>query len=328
MLMIAPVVGVFGTPVAAASEPLNVVLVQYQVRARDYASLESFRDRVAGIVSDALQASDPKLIVFPEYISVFGLFADLITEDGEILLNEISPEVAALLSSDEYSDEYVDAPPAAVGELRRLVRRRAARYGPRINEVWSSVAAEYGVWIVAGSGFVPASGGGVYNRAWVFDSTGEVAYYQDKVYLTHFERANLGVVPGSVGDADIFAVDGIDLALTICRDSYFDAWEGEFSLADAWIDVRANGEPYSPAVRERFETALPERVAETPVPLGLSTSLNGRFLDLLWQGPAFVVDDDGQRVAQSPTVDGDYLMEVTVRDAISGAADDEEKSVD
>lgn len=178
--------------------------------------------------------------------------------------------------------------------------------------MWSAVAAEHGVWIIAGSGFVPAADEGVYNRVWVFDRSGEIVYHQDKVFLTVFEREKLGVVPGSVSDAETFEVDGIELAVTICRDSYFEDWERGFNDADAWIDIRANGEEYSPAVRRRFDTALPERIARSDVPLGLSTSLNGRFLDYLWQGPAFVVDDDGKRVAQSPTIDGDYLMRVEV----------------
>ncbi len=313
-----------------AASPLEVVLVQYEVSAEDYSSLEQFHDRIAHIVEEAMERSHPDLIVFPEYASVFALFTDYIDSRGLVRLDGIAPEVVELMSS-EADDPAPAAAPAAATEsapesatesateaateaAHQLVRRQAERYSARIAEIWSEVAAEYAVWIIAGSGFVPAPEGGVNNRVWVYDRSGEIAYHQDKVFLTDFERENLGVVPGTVSEASTFEVDRIELAVTICRDSYFDAWEEGFSAADAWIDVRANGEEYSQAVRRRFDTALPERVAETPVPIGMSTSLNGVFLDLLWQGPAFVVDDDGNRIAQAPTVDGNYLMEVVVPD--------------
>ncbi|MFW5827894.1 MAG: nitrilase-related carbon-nitrogen hydrolase, partial [Alkalispirochaeta sp.] len=289
------------------TEPLDVVLVQYEVDPAHYATLSQFQERIDAIVAQAVADSHPDLIVFPEYTSVFALFSEFITPEGQVELERISPQVLTLLDSE---DEVI-----AADEAHRFIRRRAQRFAEEILEIWSAVAAEHEVWILAGSGFVPAAEGGIYNRAWVFDRSGDLAYHQDKVFLTAFERENLGVVSGSVESAELFSVEGIDLALTICRDSYFDAWEEQFSEADAWIDVRANGETYSAAVRRRFNTALPERVEQTAVPLGISTSLNGRFLELFWQGPAFVVDDEGERIAESPTVDGTYLMEVEIPEA-------------
>ncbi|MFO8042466.1 MAG: nitrilase-related carbon-nitrogen hydrolase, partial [Alkalispirochaeta sp.] len=228
------VAGVAPAPVTAVS-PLEVVLVQYTVSAEDYSSLEQFHDRIAHVVEEAMDQSHPDLIVFPEYASVFALFPDHIASGGEVRLAGISPQVVTLMSSDE--DE--PAPAAATEAAHQLVRSQAERFSTRITEIWSEVAAEYEVWIIAGSGFVPAPEGGVNNRVWVFDRAGEIAYHQDKVFLTDFERDNLGVVPGTVSEADTFEVEEIELAVTICRDSYFDAWEEEFSAADAWIDVRA-----------------------------------------------------------------------------------------
>ena len=294
-----------------ATEPLETVLVQYAVDPVDYATIERFHEQIDRIVAEAVADSHPDLIVFPEYTSVFALFSEFITPRGQVQLEKIPPEVLTLLDSEKE--------PASTDEAHHFIRHQAERYAEEILEMWAAVAAEHDVWILAGSGFVPAAQGGVHNRVWVFNRFGELTYYQDKVFLTAFERENLGVVSGSVSDAEVFEVEGMNLAVTICRDSYFDAWEREFSEADAWIDVRANGEAYSAAVRRRFNTALPERVAETAVPLGLSTSLNGRFLQLFWQGPAFVVNADGRRIAESPTVDGNYVMEVEVPDP-SGAA--------
>ena len=290
-----------------AADPLDVVLVQYRVDPGDYASLPAFQRRVEAVVDRAVERFDPDLVVFPEYVSVFAMFSGMIDDDGTLEPARI-PEGVARAAFGVADGELPPVTPA----VHEFVRTLSRQYADRLRGIWSSVAAESGVWILAGSAFVPGDDGEVHNRVWVFDGQGNLAYRQDKVFLTDYERRVLGLDPGSLGTARPVSIGGRQLSITVCRDSFFDVWEDRFAAVDAWIDVRANGEVWDTAVRRRFDEALPERVADTPVELGMSTALNGRFFDLLWQGPAFVVDGDGDRVRQSPTVDGDYLMEVTV----------------
>jgi predicted amidohydrolase len=270
----------------------------------DYRSLAAFRDRVEEVVVEAKERYDAEFLVFPEYVSTFALFTDVIDDGGELEGEKLPPGVVTVLSDP-------DSPESRMEEVHEFVAASAERRGERILSIWRRVARRHGVWILAGSGFVPAAGEeGVHNRLWVIDDSGRVTYQQDKVFLTEYERKILGVVPGEVEEARPFEVEGVELSVTTCRDSYFEAWEEQFGAVDAWIDVRANGELWDESVRRRFDTALPERIARTDVDVGLSTSLNGRFLDLFWQGPAFVVGPEGERVRQSPLVDGDYLMVV------------------
>ncbi|MFW6253228.1 MAG: nitrilase-related carbon-nitrogen hydrolase [bacterium] len=301
------VFGVFlGLVRALPADDFTTVLVQFSVDSVDYRSLAAFHDRVEEMVIEPKEQHAADFVVFPEYVSTFGLFADVIDGNGELEMENIPPGVVEILSG---SDS--DPPEDRLGEVREFVASAARRRSGRILSIWRSVARQHGVWILAGSGFVPApETQGVHNRLWVIDDEGRVAYEQDKVFLTEYESEILGVVPGEVEQARPFTVEDVEFSVTICRDSYFEAWEALFGDVDVWIDVRANGEFWDESVRRRFDTALPERIARTDVDVGLSTSLNGRFLDLFWQGPAFIVGPDGERVRQSPTVDGDYLMEV------------------
>jgi predicted amidohydrolase len=304
VLFVFALVVLAGITPALPAEDLTTVLVQFDVDPVDYRSLRAFRARIAELIVEAKERYNAEFVVFPEYVSTFALFTDVIDRTGEIETEDLPPEVRTVLADPEPRDGDLD-------EVHAFVAAAAERESERIVSLWRGLARRHGVWILAGSGFVPADGEeGVHNRLWVIDTEGDVVYEQDKVFLTEYEREILGVVPGEVEEAHPFEVEDVELSVTICRDSYFEAWEEPFNSVDGWIDVRANGEVWDESVRRRFDTALPERIARTDVEIGVSTSLNGRFLGLLWQGPAFVVGPDGERVRQSPVIDGDFLMAV------------------
>ena len=61
-----------------------------------------------------------------------------------------------------------------------------------------------------------------------------------------------------------------DIAFTICRDTFLTEWEEVHAEADLWIDVKAEGEPYSAETKRRFSLALPARIAASPVPVGFT----------------------------------------------------------
>ncbi len=281
--------------------------MQYAVDGEDYRSLSAFSERVGAILDATVVHHRPDVVVFPEYTSVFALFGEYLSADGELVPEATAPvPVHGALAGEDGALRLDGA--SDVAALRDLFRREALRDEDAVRSVWSELARTHRVWIVAGSIFVVDGEGELRNRAWVFSPDGDVAYHQDKVFLTPFERDLLGLSPGRIERARTFVIDGFSLGLTICRDSYFEVWEGRFGNADVWLDIRANGELWNEAVRRRFEAALPERVANTRVEWGMSTSLNGRFADFLWQGPAFVVDERGTRVRQSPVIDGDHVL--------------------
>lgn len=302
------VAAVAGLPLVGA-EPLDAVLVQFAVHPADFASIERFRARVDATTSRAVDHYGADLVVFPEYTTAIAAFSTFITAAGP----EIPADLPGHVLRSALEAGRGEVPPASAMEpFHNLVADSARDTAVRLRSLWAAVARRYEVWIIAGTALVPGDAGGVRNRAWVFAPDGTLAYRQDKVFLTEYEQVVLGLDPGTVTRARAFRINGVDLGLTICRDSYFDVWERRFGQVDAWIDIRANGEPWSQSVRRRFDTALPERVAETAVPQGVSASLTGRLFGLLWQGPAFVVDPAGNRVRQAPHPDGNYLLPVTL----------------
>jgi predicted amidohydrolase len=101
--------------------------------------------------------------------------------------------------------------------------------------------------------------------------------------------------------AATYELDGHSLAFTICRDSYFPAWDTQLEDVDIWLDLRANGEAYTPEDRSRFRDTLPERVSRNDAFLGVNSSLTGRLLGFMWEGPSYAVDSRGTRMAESPS---------------------------
>lgn len=281
--------------VAVADGP-RVSLVQHRVDTMEYASFSSFAREVEEPIRVATDTYDADIVVFPEYVNVFVLFSDY----------------ADCIERSATVGDALRCIGATEGEIPDIVREEVRENAGAIRNLWARLARTYDVVVVAGTVFEEDSHGQLRNRALVFGRDGRIVHAQDKVFLTDFESDILGVAPGSVTRARTFLVDGHEVGLTICRDTFFDTWETIFDDVDLWLELRANGEPYAPEVRARFERGLTERMVETDVPYGASTSLNGRFLDLIWQGPAYVVNDDGDRIAESPEVDGDFILPFTL----------------
>ncbi|HAK47062.1 MAG TPA: hypothetical protein DCO79_14240, partial [Spirochaeta sp.] len=162
---------------------------------------------------------------------------------------------------------------------------------------WSKIAADYVVSIVAGSCFVPDEEQNLYNRTFVYSPDGELIYTQNKVFLTEFESAVIGLTPGSIEDAGFVEIGGQDVALTICKDAYSPQWEQKHSGAFIWIDIKANGESFNDDQRRSFMRALPLRLVRSDVPFGMTVCAVGSYLDLFWEGESSAIyKSDGRLV--------------------------------
>ena len=290
-----------GAP-AAADPPasgLRVVAVQLEVRPAAYASLEAFRAWIAGRVEDCLPYR-PDLIVFPEYTAVF---VALIPYSGVVRRAASLEEGWRALRREE---------PLA-GSLRELFLLNAGFTERVVREVFGGLARRHGVAILAGSFFAavasqttpgssadgtPLGAGGVElrNRALLFGPDGGELYRQDKVFLTEFETGLLGLSPGPLERPFGFALRGRRIGLTLCRDTFHREWEAIYRACDLWLDIKANGTAYTPEEAESFRLALPARLVPARVPYGLTTCLNGRFLDLFWEGPSALLRAEGGEV--------------------------------
>ncbi len=253
----------------SSAAPLKAALVQYEVQRADYSSEARFAASVGELTAEAA-AEGAEIVVFPEYINVF-LAAVPLAE--QLTAADSLPQILQLL-------QQRHGRPVSLPEYLRM---QSADTRAIMDRVWGRLARRHQLWILAGSSFV-TEGTELYNRAYVYGPDGKVAYRQDKVFLTPFEKETVGLSPGIIADARVFEAAGVDIALTLCRDTFFDEWNGQMKSADLWVDLKANGAEFDQQARQLFTEALPERIAETDVPYGATVCLTGRFFDLFWEG--------------------------------------------
>ena len=255
--------------------------VQFEISPALYRSRDAFFSKVEHELESILEAEPgTDLIIFPEYIGVFYQLIDYNRIiNGRTTFQEALAEVLKeypelksmkdIFADIEPSESYLDS--------------------------WSQLADKYDVYIISGTCFVNGENGGLFNRAHVYDPSGKLLYKQDKVFLTEFETDIIGLAPGSLKDADFFRVNNINIALTICRDAYSHEWESKNSGAFLWVDIKANGEIYDEYQRRSFMRALPARMMNSDVPLGMTVCAVGSYLDLFWEGESSVlVKNDGK----------------------------------
>ena len=283
-------------PLELPAEPgeLTVGAVQFEVTEDLFLSEARFRESVAAHVAEAA-AEGSELVVFPEYSGVFLAalpYGDEVVASQTVrgALRRVSEEGGRALS------------------LRELFVQAAPGVSQRMDRIFGGLAAEHGVHILGGTYFeVSRSASGerrLTNRAVLYGPDGSRLYEQDKVFLTPFERELIGLDAGTVRAARGFSVDGVSVGVTICRDTFFEVWDTVHRGRDIWIDIKADGVAYDEAARRRYLTTIPERLAETDVPFGITVSLVGSYLELFWEGRTSVVKWDGEELGLLDLSDG------------------------
>lgn len=257
---------------------LRVAAVQLLVSERDVSSLPAFREHVRRAARDAV-AAGANLIVFPEYT-------------GALLA--LVPWAWAIEGSTSATEalERIRRREPGIGSMRDLFLAGSDEALRGMGEIFGGLAAAHGLTVVAGSYFARGIDGAgntvLLHRALVYAPDGRLLYSQDKVFLTEFEE-EIGMLPGSSSAARPFMVERYLVGLTICRDTFLDLWERLYAGVDLWVDIKGNGEPYTPEVEERFTRALPARLRSSGVRAGLTVCLNGALLDFVWEGPSSAV---------------------------------------
>lgn len=295
----------------SAERSVRVAAVQLLVSARDVSSLEAFREHMRAAAAPAL-AAGARLLVYPEYT---GALAALIPYAWAVEGAATAAEALERIRGREprlqsVRDVFLAASGYALGAMR---------------EVFGQIAAANRVTVVAGTYFARlADGSGppaLRNRALVFGPDGRVLYEQDKVYLTDFEDL-LGMEPGTLGAARLFAAEGLRVGLTVCRDTFFDVWERPLAGVDLWIDIKGNGELFTTEVEERFARALPARLRASGVRAGMTVCLTGALLDFVWEGPSSVerrgAGGEVESAVRARSVRADEVLVADIR-AISGS---------
>lgn len=273
--------------------------VQYQIDPTTYQNSHTFSRDVEELISQAV-TTGAEVIVFPEYTNVFLATIPLsshltpsttLNEGLKLLQNRYGPGTT----------------------LKDFFIHRSAPVRHIMDTVWGTLAQKYTVTIVAGTAFVAAPDNRLYNRLFVYTPDGAVYYTQDKAYLTPFETDIIGLDPGDPAQAQPIDLQGVETGLTICRDTFFDTWNRQFSDADLWIDLKANGTQFDTAQKENFTQALPERISETPVETGATVCLTGTFLHLFWEGTSSVIQSAPTPTGyttqtKAPTDDTEHIL--------------------
>ncbi|MCF7944749.1 MAG: carbon-nitrogen hydrolase family protein [Spirochaetia bacterium] len=229
------------------------------------------------------------LVIFPEYTSVFlslDRYHSFIDFNGDFLASW--KRVQESFGYRTIEDLFTAESEETKSDMER----------------WKELAKKYQIYLIPGTYFAyDSEEGELRNRLMLIDPSGKPMYQQDKVFTTDFENNYISLDGASVHDADVFSIAGKRIAVTICRDTFFDDWEGVFGGVDLWIDLKANGAEYDRIEQERFHRAVPERIDGGTGRYGMTLYLTGDFLDLFWEGRSSVITHDGEFVARTDDPD-------------------------
>lgn len=283
-----------------SADGLSVAGVQLKISPDLYQSEEHFSAEIEIRVRQVMEEyGDVDLIVFPEYTSAF---LALLPYAGDIRGSVSISDALSRIESGGLACPLLEQEVAArFGQtLRSLLLSEATRVESTMNRVFGSIADTHDVYIAAGT-FIAIGGENflrpeLRNRLVIYGPDGTVTYTQDKVFLTDFESDLMGISPGTFSHAESLNINGKEIGFTICRDTFLTEWEKIHADVDLWIDVKAEGEAYSPETDRRFAAALPARIARSSVPFGFTVCLNGSFFDLLWEGKSSSIKKNGSGV--------------------------------
>jgi len=265
---------------------LRVTAVQFSVNDNFYKSVEDFSDKINSIVGEEMRVHDPDLIIFPEYTSVFIALIPFIQE-----LNSAKNYTNAF---EILKKEYPD-----IKTVKDLFLKESGYVFTIMKSIFGRLGAKYHVYILAGTYFASSmnTDNKLYNRSVVFGPKGSEVYYQNKVFLTDFEKYIIGLSSGELKKTDGFSIKKKRIALSICRDTYEKVWEEKFKNYDLWIDIKANGTGYDEQQKQSFLRALPGRIINTNVKYGITDCLTGKLFDLYWEGESSLIKNNGRSLS-------------------------------
>ena len=212
----------------------NLLGIQPFVVPGDYASGETFYAKMDGYLDVAFHRGwlgERTIVVFPEYVGTWLVAAG---EGPRVHRAEtIGDAMRALVLSHplRFARALLSAKAQDVVK-GGLFRMQAAQMAGIYHDVFSSLANEYSVTVVAGSILLPSprvsngkleiGGGGLYNVSVVYGPGGSA---HDEVVRKAFPiRAELPfTTPGSAADLPVFEAPAGRLGVLICADSWYPA---------------------------------------------------------------------------------------------------------
>ena len=244
-------------------------------------------------------AAGAQLVAFPEdnNLSLLGMLPG-VEEMGEAVSGEATEEPSA-----------AGAPEISVADV---IRYAGPVMAPFLETLYSTLAAAYGLYVMAGS-FLLSEGERVVNRSFLYGPDGTLLGSQDKVHLMPIE-AEWGISAGR--EFHLFETAAGRMAVPVCMDAtYFETFRIlELQGAEIVILPIANPEPYNYWLALR---GIWPRVQECPL-YGIKSALVGRVLGFEFTGRAGIfapveLTPDGSGVlaeVESPHREGMAVAEI------------------
>jgi len=180
-------------------------------------------------------------------------------------------------------------------------------------KAWGRAAQELGVWLLLGSGSVPAGEGKVFNRSFLFDPDGRVAASYDKINLFDVQLGS----GETYRESDTFAGGGkavlasgpldAKIGLTICYDVRFAPLYS--ALARAGAEIIAVPAAFTvPTGQAHWETLLRARAIETNA-FVIAPAQGGRHEDgrATW-GRSMIIDPWGKVLAKLESDEPGFIV--------------------
>ena len=268
-----------------SSDEFILASVQTRIEESDFQSVRAFATMIQDLVHEAV-AEGADLIVFPEYLNVF--LASVPYHDIVDSSSTVAESLTRIFAVPENPENLLEL----FSDNGDFVRRT-------MDQLYGSLANKYDVYILAGTYFAPAAdtygNPSLTNRSVLYNNHGVAVHEQDKVYLTPFENDFIGLSSGHIADVEKAEVFGMNVGITICRDTFFPVWDTVHQERDLWIDLRAEGTEWVPG-REDFTKLMPERLEQSSSAYGTTVTLTGEFLELFWQGKSSVFEQDDGKI--------------------------------
>jgi len=309
---------------------INLVAVQAKPELADYASPQAFYDKMSALMQRAAASVDrqyPTLVAFPEAIGLFLAFVPFYYQRikncrtlSQVMLKVIPSNLSGLLGT-AWRHRVWDIGKLALlntGGLSRLAFLHRALGAEKIYvDTFSSLAREYGVYLLGGSIYIPPIerepikgrhivGSRVYNTAYLFSPQGLILRRVPKINLVPPLETSVGFSGGAKNELCPIDTPLGRMGILVCYDGFhqtliehYDALGTQIIIKPSynlhrwdvpwWVDRSlSEGEAW---LREGLPSIIQGR---QNICYGVNPMMVGRIFDLEAEGRSSISLNTGQ----------------------------------
>lgn len=312
LLWLVVLVGLAFTYAVCAAEadlkrPIQLVAVQMGLDINDYWTRAAFEAKMRGLMEQVAQRIDrslPTLVVFPEDVGLMLVAQGLQDRVGHV--TSVAQAIEAAVRANGLA-VAITAWWHKLPWVPALYLHRHEIIAKTYFEVFSQLAKEYGVYLVAGSvalppyrivnGVVDWRSGflapRIHNTSYLFGPDGKVIGKQDKVYLIDLEKDGaLHLSHGSLDSLRVFDTELGKIGIAICLDAFKDDVVAALAAQGAQILVQpsANPGPWSRAQQvDWMLSSYRKTYAERRFVYAINPMMHGRLWDIAFYGQSSIV---------------------------------------